>query len=352
MVEPLVAADVDLTRLESFMLNAPKLLGSELVALSTGDEFKAAVMLWCRAWGQPRCSLPDDDRVLASFAGYQRDLRGWAKVRDMALRGWVKCSDGRLYHPTLAAEASRAYKAKKQRQDAINKRYGKPTSEDTGEPTAVDQPKPREPYGGPTIDGTGRDETGRDAPSEKEDISSGEGSSKPTARQAKTAEIAALKADFADWYQQFPRKEGRRKAEEAYCRARSRASREDLLSGAMLYASRRTGEDPKFTAMPATWLNGDRWLDKPEIGGGHGRKNLAADPVEQQRERRAAILRGVAMADGKPAPQRQPAGDAGPGFAGDPGAVRASDGAGVVRGLFGPDGSVADVGDRLQSAGK
>jgi hypothetical protein len=82
------------------------------------------------------------------------------------------------------------------------------------------------------------------------------------------------------------------------------------------------------------------------------RKQAAAiDPVEQQRERRAAILRGVALADGQPAPQRQPAGDAGGVVAGDHRAGRASDGAGVVRSLFGPDGSAADLGAGLQPAG-
>ncbi|MEI6560359.1 MAG: hypothetical protein WCO00_18325 [Rhodospirillaceae bacterium] len=64
-------------------------LGSELWAISSGDEFKAAVTLWCRAWHQvPAASLPDDDRLLASFAGYGRDIKSWLKVRPMALHGF------------------------------------------------------------------------------------------------------------------------------------------------------------------------------------------------------------------------------------------------------------------------
>ncbi len=74
---PPVAPDCDVSKLDGFMLDTAKLLGSELWALSTGDEFKAAVALWCRAWHQvPAGSLPDDDTVLCSFAGYARDPKG------------------------------------------------------------------------------------------------------------------------------------------------------------------------------------------------------------------------------------------------------------------------------------
>lgn len=107
--KPPVPDDLDLTALPSFFLNVVKLHASEFFARSTGEEFKAAVSLWCRAWHQvPAASLPDDDEALAGFAGYARDPDGWAKVREMALHGFVKCSDGRLYHLTLAADALRA----------------------------------------------------------------------------------------------------------------------------------------------------------------------------------------------------------------------------------------------------
>ncbi|OKO71893.1 hypothetical protein AC630_31760 [Bradyrhizobium sp. AS23.2] len=37
-----------------------------------------------------------------------------------------------------------------------------------------------------------------------------------------------------------------------------------MLNGAMRYAAERTGQDPKFTKHPATWLNGECWKDEPE----------------------------------------------------------------------------------------
>lgn len=107
-VEPLVSLDVDLRGMSSFMLDVDRLLASELVALGTPEECWAATLLWCRAWKQvPAASLPDDDRVLAAFSGAGKR---WPKIKAMALRGFVKCSDGRLYHHVLAAEANAAWK--------------------------------------------------------------------------------------------------------------------------------------------------------------------------------------------------------------------------------------------------
>lgn len=105
--DPLTTPDCDLHEFRKFMLDVDRLLSSELAALATGEEFKAAVLLWCRAWKQVPCgSLPDDDRVLSAFSGAGAR---WAKVKEMALRGFVKCSDGRLYHKVLCAEAREAH---------------------------------------------------------------------------------------------------------------------------------------------------------------------------------------------------------------------------------------------------
>lgn len=139
---PLTDASADVGGISGFILDTVRLLSSELVAISTGDEFKAAVLLWSHAWQQkPAASLPDDDRVLAHFAGLTGNLTKWRKVRAMAMRGFVKCSDGRWYHPILAEDARRAAKARQQRRDAIAKRYEKPSEppmpEPTGKPTAV-----------------------------------------------------------------------------------------------------------------------------------------------------------------------------------------------------------------------
>lgn len=62
----------------------------------------AAMKLWWEAWSQVPCgSLPDDDIELGMLADFGTDQKGWAKAKEIALRGFVKCSDGRLYHKEL-----------------------------------------------------------------------------------------------------------------------------------------------------------------------------------------------------------------------------------------------------------
>jgi hypothetical protein len=111
--EPLTPFDCDLRDFQFFPLDALRLRDSDLVALSTGDEFRAAVLLWCAAWHQvPAASLPDDDRVLSQLAGFGRVIPEWLKVKDGAMRGLVKCNDGRWYHPVVAEKALSAWQGK------------------------------------------------------------------------------------------------------------------------------------------------------------------------------------------------------------------------------------------------
>lgn len=104
--EPLVSRDVDLKGFPGFVLDVEALLASELLALANAEQIAAALMLWCRAWQQtPHGSLPNDELVLAAFSR----AKNWKKVRDMALRGFVLCSDGRLYHKTLCVKVQEAW---------------------------------------------------------------------------------------------------------------------------------------------------------------------------------------------------------------------------------------------------
>jgi hypothetical protein len=74
-----------------------------MFAEATGDEFKAAVALWCKSWTQvPAASLPNKDKVLKAFSG---NPEKWKRIKAGAMRGWVLCSDDRWYHPVVAEKA-------------------------------------------------------------------------------------------------------------------------------------------------------------------------------------------------------------------------------------------------------
>lgn len=94
-------------------LDVRRLRDSDLAARESPEACWAAVLLWSASWHQvPAASLPDDDMVLANLAGYGRVVKEWRKVRQGALRGWIKCSDGRLYHPVVAEKALEAWESK------------------------------------------------------------------------------------------------------------------------------------------------------------------------------------------------------------------------------------------------
>lgn len=113
LLHPLTRPDCDLRDFSFMPLDVVRLRDSELSALSSGDEFRCAVLLWCASWHQiPAASLPDDDVILSQLAGFGRVVKEWRKVRVGSLRGWVKCADGRLYHPVVAEKARDAWTAK------------------------------------------------------------------------------------------------------------------------------------------------------------------------------------------------------------------------------------------------
>jgi hypothetical protein len=110
---PLVPADCDLQDFQFMPLDVMRLRDSDLAANESPEACWAAVLLWSAAWHQvPAGSIPDDDKWMAKHTGYGRIVKEWMRVRTGALRGWVKCSDGRLYHPVVAEKALEAWQAK------------------------------------------------------------------------------------------------------------------------------------------------------------------------------------------------------------------------------------------------
>ncbi len=110
---PLTSPACDLSDFQYMELDVRRLRDSKFAAAAEGEAFRAGILLWCAAWHQvPAASLPDDDVELANLAGYGRVLKEWKKVRAAALHGFVKCADGRLYHPVVAEKAIAAFAAK------------------------------------------------------------------------------------------------------------------------------------------------------------------------------------------------------------------------------------------------
>lgn len=119
MTPPLVPPDITIPRLPWVPIYADRLWESNFFAVATDAEFKAAFCLWLKSWHQtPPGSLPTDDRLLCRLAELNGNLAKWGKVKRLALRHWVECDDGRLYHPVIAElilEAAKKLKGKQER---------------------------------------------------------------------------------------------------------------------------------------------------------------------------------------------------------------------------------------------
>lgn len=109
--EPLTPPDCDLRDFKYMGMDVRRLRDSKFASIEDAEAFRAGILLWCASWHQiPAASLPDDDIELSALAGYGRVVKEWKKARLAgALHGFLKCTDGRLYHPVIAEKANAAY---------------------------------------------------------------------------------------------------------------------------------------------------------------------------------------------------------------------------------------------------
>jgi hypothetical protein len=69
--------------------------------------------------------------------------------------------------------------------------------------------------------------------------------------------------EFEQFWEVYPRKQGKKDAAEAYRIARAKKQQTYLVAKAQRYAQDPNRED-RFTRAPATWLSGEHWDDAPE----------------------------------------------------------------------------------------
>lgn len=301
MTTPLVPADVDLRDFEFMPLQVARLRDSDLAIKATGEEFRAAVLLWCASWHQvPAASLPNDDAALARFAGYGRtELDAWRAVREGALRGFVLCDDDRLYHPTVAEKAMESWLSKLQHRfrrecDRLKKaaqraqsEFVAPTFEDwrahverTGQDRYEDVPNlslghakghSKDVHKKSALKGQGEGQCkGQGQGEEKKE--------KPRAATASPSESP----EWAAFWAAYPSSKGRKAALKAWGRLSPDAALVARIMAAVEAQARSQDwlkDGGQFVPHAATWLNGERWTDsesgKPApqlfaVNGSHG----------------------------------------------------------------------------------
>lgn len=343
---PLVSPEVDLRDFPYTPLFRARLFGSGFHARADDAEWRAGVTLWLKSWDQnPSGSLPDDDIELARLAELGRDVKTWLRVKAMALRGWVRCSDGRLYHRVVAEGINEAWQSKvdqrtrtaKARLEKLRKKLALTTdpterahleaivaalqNEITESVTKSVAAPVTSPVASPPTENVTNpvthsvpdsvtssvtesvtDPATHSVTGSKRREGKGRESSPYSPPRPRTPKPLALPERFEAFYAAYPLHKARGAAEKAWSKALALADPEAIIGGAQRYAAecRRKGTEPKFTAHPATWLNEKRWLDEPEIraapapinGSSHA---IGGDDDDQWRHRMGMHQRNAKM---------------------------------------------------------
>ena len=112
---PLTPSGCDLRDFPRLMIDVPRLFASTFNATASRNPLAWMVghKLWYRSWHQsPAGSLPNDDDELCHLAELGFDVKSFKKAKALAMRGWVECSDGRLYHPVVCEAALEGWQEK------------------------------------------------------------------------------------------------------------------------------------------------------------------------------------------------------------------------------------------------
>ncbi|MDE3791711.1 DUF1376 domain-containing protein [Sinorhizobium meliloti] len=198
--------------------------------LHLSTEQIGAYMLLLMAMWNAGGRLPNDDAKLARVV--RMSVKKWKAIEDDLL-GFFDVTEGEIYHNRLTKELQKSERKSQLRADAGAK---------GGSSKALK-------------DKEARLANASDLPQHSPDTRD---------NSSLRSESISIGDEFdLDFWPVYPRKVGKGQAIKAYRAARKRASAEEITSGAKRYASDRSGQDPSFTKHPATWLNGQCWLDEP-----------------------------------------------------------------------------------------
>lgn len=328
---PLTPPGCDLRDFPKLMIDVPRLFASGFNATASRNPLAWMIghKLWYRSWHQvPAGSLPADEDELCHLAELGFDIKSFQKAKKLAMRGWVECDDGRLYHPVVCEAALESWQEKlrqrlssgignekrwkvsfdaapvaadlrsliacmerlnpqsksimKARKSLSGIEGGVPVgSED--DPTGMQTASHRDDVTPGTLSqetgtgtGTGikKEEEGFAFPVERRAPSDGEAGrslvvqaehAKPKRSREKPSPTPAEQANFDAFWAIYPRKVAKQPALEAYLAVvRRGVAPHEIASGASAYAGARAGRDPEKTAHATTWLNQGRWTDEIE----------------------------------------------------------------------------------------
>jgi uncharacterized protein YdaU (DUF1376 family) len=248
--------------------------------------------------------LPSDDNRLARLAMCTREE--WAEIRPTIMEFFTR-RGGHIVQKRLSRELAkyedRIVRAKRGGKASASKRV----NENSAKPQNQVEPKAnqleleselrkKEPPLSPPAGGQGFslldlfDEAASGAPVPN---------SKRRVRSAHVG-LNGHAVDFERWYAAYPKHVSRGRAERAFVAALTLTDTDTLIAGAKSYAARKSSEDRKFIAHPATWLNDKGWADEPDVQPVEASRFRPAERIETDAQREARLAEiGAKLREGR-----------------------------------------------------
>ena len=215
----------------------------------------AATALWVRAGSYSAAKLLDGfvpEQVLSTLSRTSTEA-----AAELIARGlWRRSRGGYQFHQwdqrnltRARVDTDREYeRERKQRQRQNARQNGNAQLDGSLVPVAV-----------PGVVPVGQNRDSRASPSGSVSVSVSRSVSK---KKPSSALPTDDDPDWAEFWSIYPRKDGKAPARKAWLKAIKTVLPDDIIAGARRYAEHRHGQDRQYTAMPATWLNNERWRDE------------------------------------------------------------------------------------------
>lgn len=201
--------------------------------------------------------------LVTEEAIYEPDPHGWAALPDELVEAglWEKVTGGWLIVNYLDHQPSREQvEARRERAREAGRKGGQAKADkQSAKPTASEMPS--EPLSTSLADGlASASDSGYQTSSES--VAPAPRPS-PTEHQNLNTSSSPLRGDgFQEFWQVYPRREGKKAAEKAWGKAVKTTPAAQILGGAARFRDDPNREQA-YTPHPATWLNQGRWDDDP-----------------------------------------------------------------------------------------
>lgn len=194
-----------------------------------------------RFYYKTRMPLPDDDRALAAISRVAASE--WEASKETVL-SFFRRRRGKLHHKRCDKELDREDSLAKNRSERAKRAIAKRWANSKTSLLPVLRPNARSSDSVILGDTTRPDQT-----KEK--------------KEQNARERASSDEGFESWYGRYPNKVSKGAARVAYGRAVKKATEADLVAGLDRYIAGKPS-DVRW-CNPATWLNGERWNDQPDL---------------------------------------------------------------------------------------